>query len=775
MSIHTRNSKAKTAKSLNDNNNNNNKFHLKILGGDELNNITSSSASDSRIDKNGKHYNINPLIFTSSFEQYNDNIQVEYDLLNNIGTSLGSVIKPDNTWDYKTFAHSNYILNNTQLAIVYLFLKYGNESPPIFEPINTPNKYYDNPIMYGYNLVTHDYHTVYRNYYSLVTDQAKLMDLTIDVYNIVDQGRNLYVQNCYRSVIYNAIAENTIIPITSRIPKNERIVLPFTDVDYILTRIRNGFFKQKKQNVDSSLIEAHAPILAQTVLNANPMVYFKQKSATTYSSPEIKEIYGIAIIPKDLQLKFDRPGKYFDEIKVLLTLNPDDGFYTYNLNGMMIPILCTHEYMLYEGKSLSLIALECYKNGKCKYCGQELIAYHIQYKDTLPPKVYDLIYKYMGTINENIEETSLLNALFQLLYDAIEKNVANVNVKNYDTAIVAFTALYLYVIYVKTKDDINYNNKIGRFIDSANNYWSEIGWTNKDIDNAINNENVCFNLSNIADIIKDKIYTNEIKFIDLLPIAVLFNTVIALKDYYTINPTTPSQKLWKSGESGMNRFHSLLRLAYLSLWNIIIFNKSLSSLKSKHIPSSSSRYNIKPTIVEYGEHFFKSTCLYYCPVNKLHEWTLKNICIHCGLNKDKSNVMHIYEKYQHIINNSFLQIPKVLPQERFKLDKIYHIKDILIHDSNELFEKYIIIDNMVLRHAILKSMDNATLIEEYIKLISVITTIDINELKAVEDKKTLIQKAICFIIDKGIKSKENMIPEIKNIAFKITNIDLLLM
>lgn len=732
----------------------------------------SEHPNDSSINSsNGVAHGVVSLLFSSDNRLVNTS---EHVVTADISQSITNVIKPDETWDYKTFAHDGYKFNDTQLAIIYNVLKHGSTSPPILKPISNPKKFYENPLIYSYNTITNDFHTLYRTYYTTNSDKPELTDSLLDTYNYIDQGRNLYIQNCYRATIYNAIAENTIIPIASRSSKDERVVLPFTDVDYILTRIRNCYFKQRNQNVDRTITELQSLILSQAVLKSNPIIYVKRHSPTSYKSPGIKEVYGLAVIPKELQLKFDRPGKFFNEFKQLLTLNPDDGFYTYNLNGMMIPILCTHEYMLYEGKSLSLISLECYKNGKCKYCGQELLAYHIQFRETLPPKVYDLIYKYMNTINENIEETALLNVLFQLLHDAIDKNVTGNNVKNYDTAIIAFTALYLYIIYMKTKNDISYNSKINNFIDSANNYWTEVGWTDKDIEEAIDDENICSNLSNITEIIKEKIYTNEFKFIDLLPVAILFNTIIALKDYYSIAANTPSQKLWKSKE-GMKRFNLLLRSAYLSLWGNVIFKNSLSKLQNKHILISSSRFDIKPTVVKYGQRFFDSTCLYYCPVNHIHEWSLKKECLHCGLKFNKSNVSEVYNKYQYIINNSFLQHPKTLPSERFHLDKLHHVKDILAYDANSLFEKYINIDNAILRNVILKSMDHLDRVNEYIKFISVVTTIDISELNAIDDKKTLILKALSFIIDKGIKSKENVIAEIKNITFKISNIELLLM
>lgn len=705
---------------------------------------------------------------------FQDNAIAERDTTNNISQSISNIVRPDETWNYETFAHEGYRFNDTQLSIVYNVLKYGNTSPLILKPLSNPKKFYENPLIYGFNSLTNDYHTLYKTYYTIDTDKPELIDSLLHTYNIVDQGRNLYIQNCYRSYIYNTIAENTIIPITARFRKHDHIAVNFTDVHYILTRIRNGYFKQKNQNVDPFIVNAQALILAQAVLNANPTTYVKGRSPTSYKSPRIKELYELTLIPKDLQAKFNKPAKYFEEIKPLLTLN-SDGFYTYNLNGVMIPVLCTHEYMIYEGKSLSLVSLECYKDGKCKYCGQDLLAYHIQYKEAFPPKVYDLIYKYMNTINENIEETSLLNALFLLLHDAIDNNVTGSNVKNYDTAVVAFSALYLYSIYMKTKNDISYNNKINRFIDSAKNYWSEIGWTDQDIDEALKNENINSNLANITDIIKEKIYTTEFKFIDQLPIAVLFNTIVALKDYYSITATTPSQKLWNSGEAGMSRFYSILRCAYLSLWGNVLFKNILSKLQNKHIPIISSRFNIVTTVVKNGQRFFNSTCLYYCPVNHIHEWSLKKECLHCGLKANKSNVSIVYDKYQHAINNSFLQQPKILPPERFLLDKIHHVKDILAYDANGLFEKYINIDNTILRNAILKSMDQLDRVKEYIKFISVVTTIDISELNAIDDKKTLILKALSFIIDKGIKSKENVIAEIKNITFKMSNIELLLM
>ena len=365
------------------------------------------------------------------------------------------------TWSIKQTFSKNNSLNNTQLGIVYNVLKHGQEDLYILCNFNEENSVdikNNSTTFYGVNMNNLELVTLFTYSSKIIRNYGTFKDFMMSVFNYVNEGKILLIQNQYKSIIYTEIESNkTTTRTTNKI----------TDVDYILTKIKNGIVYSKPKSLEDirrfKKLNSYALMMAYKIKHGNYSKYKCNKSITAYNSPKIKIKYDITLIPKDLQNKFNKPGRYFDEIKNVLKLDKDTGFYSYYLESSKIPILCTHEYMIYDGKPLAEVSISCYKKGKCKYCGQELNAYHEQLKESLPPKIYDLIYKYMETINENIEESSLMFTLFSLIYDSIKINVDKADVKNYDASIIAFTGLYLYAVYVKTKDSIKYNMKINKF------------------------------------------------------------------------------------------------------------------------------------------------------------------------------------------------------------------------------------------------------------------------------------------------------------------------
>lgn len=685
----------------------------------------------------------------------------------NVTTKQEELISENNTWNVKQTFSKNNTLNNTQLGIIYDVMKNGNENINIFEPNeDTPTIMSDNTY-YGINRFNLEFETLFTTKYKLI-ENVKFKDFMMAVFDYVNEGKILLIQNQYKAKIFMTLEENKT---THNHEENT-----LSDVGYILTKIKNGIqYAKPKTYKDiqkyANLID-YACMIAYKIKHGKYTKYTCKSSTTKYTSPLIKNKFNVVLIPKDLQNKFNKPGKYFDEIKNILKLNTDNGFYSYQLENINIPILCTHEYMVYEGKPLSEVSIKCYKKGKCKYCGQELSAYHEQIKENLPPKIYDLIYKYIATISENIEESSLMYTLFSLIYDSIKENVDRSDVKNYDASVVSFAALYLYVVYIKTKSSINYNNnKINKFLDSAKKYWAEVGWTNEIIENAAKNTTMFSNMSNITGLIREKIYTNKITFLDLLPVSILFGENVELEDYDKLEAKTKMQQLWKSGENKVKQFNDLFNKALLSLWKFNYIKNSVENIGKEKINTSFEIFNVKSSTIKNGEKFFFATCDTYCPVNEFHEWSDKSQCKKCGLKKDKSNKKEIYDKYQAEINNSYLQKPHVLADRRFKIDKLFNKKQIEAYQADDLFKKYLIIDNHILKQSLDKAINDKLYLDEILKFISTVTTIEMNEL---DDNPDFIKKSIGFIIDKEIKSESEVLNELKNIYFKIKNIDWLL-
>lgn len=673
----------------------------------------------------------------------------------------------DLVWSIKQTFSKRFKLNNTQLGIIYNVMKNGNfglnyyKFSPGVEQYNTDSS---TEMEYAINKYSGEVGTLYHRYYHQI-ENIQYFDFMNELFDYMNEGKILLVQNQHKAEIFTNIEENkTTASETSLSPS-------MTDVAFVLSKIKNGIiYNQPKSDREllrlNELTRTYPQMIAYKSKHVKCTKYTRKSAATKYVSPLIKLVNKITLIPKDLQQKFYKPGKYFDEVKNVLKLNPETGFYSYKLDDLLIPILCTHEYMTYDGKSPSEISIECYKKGKCKYCGQELMAYHEQYKENLPPKIYDLIYRYIGTISENIEESALMYSLFTLIYDAIQENINKADVKNYDATVVAFSALYLYAIYTNTKETINYNNhRINRFLDSAKKYWSEVGWTNDTIEEAINDSPILSNMKNVEEIIKEKIYKNEIKFSDLLPVSTLFDKNIEPKDYDKLEPKSETQKLWKTGK--MENFNKLFDKAQLILWKFVLIKNFIDKMSKEKIKVNFEIPNIKQSTVKNGEKFFFASCGTYCPASEFHVFS-SGACKFCGIKKDLSNKKDIYNKFQNVINNSYLQEPYILSNERFKIDKLYHKKDIEAYKADDLFEKYLVIDNHVLKQSLNKSIEKGEHLDETLNFISGLTTIEINDLDKTPE---FIKKSICFIIDKKIKSVDDVLNELKNIYFKIKSVD----
>ena len=668
-------------------------------------------------------------------------------------------ITNNSSWDPKQVFSKKLVLNDTQLGIVYNAKKNGNEDIICVQINHENDSKFTDMIYYGYNVYNNELITFYSRRYKKV-DNVAFIDFMSKVFDYVNEGKILLINNQYKAQILAALEDKKTI---SNSPNT------FSDVDYILTKIKNPITYTMTKNIKNveksmSLVE-FAPMMAYKIKHAKCSTYKREKSQTSYNSPRIKEKYKITLIPKDLQHKFNKPSKYFEEIKTVIELNEENGFYSYHLDNLSIPILCKHEYMIYAGKPMREISLECYMNGKCKYCGQEINAYHEQIKELLPPKIYDLIYKYMATINENIDESSLMNVLFSLVYDSIKTNIDSTNVDNYDASIVAFTALYLYVVYMRTKDSINYNIKIAKYIDSAKKYWAEIGWTNEVIEKSIKDSSTFSNMTNIDQIIREKIYTNDISFLDVLPVSIMFNKSVHPKDYNNLEANTQIQKMWKSGIDKMIDYNKLFYKSVLSKWKFTCVDNVINKIKS--INTTFKLADIKLPPMKNGEKFFYMTCENYCPVSNFHAWE-KNTCKYCGMKKDLSNKKDVYNKFEFNINNSYLQKPSTIDDEKMKIDKLYSKAQIEKYKAEDLFTKYLVINNYVLKQSLEKSINDCIYIDDIMKFISTLTTIEINELTKTSE---FIKKSLCFIIDNHIKDINEVMNELKNIYFKIKNID----
>ena len=477
-------------------------------------------------------------------------------------------IKANSNENLRTSNRKKYLsFNNAQLGILFNIFKNGLNYVYRFVPTLEKGNAFDfinKEYIYGLNMANLELEMMYTRHYDI--DKNAYLDPLYNLYEKMNANRTLLLTNKYRSVIHAEFFDNVSV-------SNESIKL----FKQVLNRIANGVFRcdavdpyDAKRIMD---LGVYSDMLTYINSKHNCTKYLTHKSFVKYVNYIIKNKYKIVQIPKELQQKFNQIGKYFNEIKTILKFNDKNGFYSYTADEIDIPVICKHEYMTFEGIPPAEISIDCYRQGKCKYCGQELNAYHEQIKESLPPRIYDLIYKYIATINENIEVDSLMYVLFNLLFDAIQANVKTSTVKNYDASVVAFAALFLYKIYTITKGKINYNNKVGKFLDSIKEYGSAVGWSQEKMNAILNDSRMFTNIENITNIIKEKIYTNDIKFLESLPLSIMFNQNVDPREKNKLIAKTKIQEFYLEGNDKMILFNDVLNKAIQSLWKFTNLNQ----------------------------------------------------------------------------------------------------------------------------------------------------------------------------------------------------------
>lgn len=654
-------------------------------------------------------------------------------------------------------------LTKSQLGVIFDVLKHAVQYVNIYTMSDGNGNAFEtvsSDYIFGLNATNNQLTYLYTKYYN--TDSKSLYSPNYIINLRTNSNRNILSTNIYRCQIHAKFFDNVSV--------SNDVASMFNDV---LTLIHNSKFDVViNQLPDVNSINSqteYSEFMAYITRRHDCQQYLCNKCLNqSYVNYSIIDKYKLVTVPKEIQRKFNKIGKYFDEVKGQLILNESNGFYCYPVDGVNVPILCKHEYMIISGVAPTEMAIECYKKGKCKYCGQELNAYHEQVNDALPPRVYDLIYKYISTINENLDGENLMYVLFNLLYDVIQKNLKTGVTKNYDASVVALTGLFLYKIYMITKDKFKYNNKLNKFLDLVREYGSAVGWSQERMNDVINSNELFDNLNNITDIIREKMYTNVINFADLLPLSIMFNQLIELNNNMNeqLNVKTKIQKLYTDGLDKMIQLNKLIDQAYNSIW------KRPTVIDSgKEVHRTCRTTNIEIVHTTNGERFFGLTCKIYCPVNMVHDFGKSSTCEYCGMKKDESNVKSIYKKYSNVINTNYLQQPNVLAEAKFNIDNLCKLDDVNKYSGNDLFDKYLIIDNHLIRQLIENNLNNKVQINEVKRLLSVLTMFNPND---ISDDILFIKKVLSMIIDLNIKSSNELLNELKYIFMKIDNIQLLL-
>lgn len=544
---------------------------------------------------------------------------------------------------------------------------------------------------------------------------------------------------------------------------------------HILSYLHNGVNDLKVGNtndirVSNAFTENYTDQLVTSMLSHNCTTFeLPNKDYDFPSGKDITEVNHIVSIPSDLQAKLWKVSKYFSEIKPLLVYNPDNGYYCYETDGVRIPVLCTHEYMALNGDPLDQISLKCYLDGKCKYCDQEISAYHNLYNDDLPPIIYSLILRFIETIIDDVDIDALNISLFDNVYAMITR-LRKANSSFTDGQITALTSIYLHKIYLTCKDEVNFNlQKIAKYNDSMAKYCSAIGWSGNIIKQVIDDTKYLPNTDIMLPLIKGFTYTTKLKYTETLPLSILFNKNINPSTDYKLDPKTMMQKLYVEGKIGL--LNEALQTARAKLWDMTKVADVVKKFESVDIKGTIT--SIRLTVAKNGQHFFDTVHKWYCPVRdcNLHDFANK-VCKYCGYKADGSNKQEIYNKYQIIINTQCTSKPAVDLASIFNDRREDPKKAIQKYDPKQVFTStYVGIKDSSLIELLTNGFNEKKYYLPLIKYFQIAMRCDITMEEMSED---FIKRCLCYIIDQKLDSQINVVNELKYIFFTIDDPRMLL-
>lgn len=595
------------------------------------------------------------------------------------------------------------------------------------------------------------------------------VDFCAMVFNLASEGRTLYIENVYAGDIRCTVEEQRTL---------EKGASEQFDINAAIQMIYNPPIGYTPKNVDDFArvheLISFAPVAAHIMSNNIFTEHIRAKGEFNYAknieSLTLINAYKTVTLPRALEIKFSKFTKFFEELKNMLKFDPTSGFYTYTQDGVTLPIICQHEYMILSGKPLADVSMLCYCDGNCKYCGAEMNAYHETTKNQLPTRAYELIFKFIKAVNAGVDETGLLFTLHNNAFDMVRRYVDSANPDNYTTAVCAFVGLYFFYVYSRVCGKIKFvTDRFNKFMDAAKRYWTDIGWNQDVIEGAFKSDMFTkLNDKFLIEMIQSYIQPTDITNVDCFPLSILFESLIhPIKDVPNLKATNKLQELFLA--SKIPDYNKALLSKINTLW---VPHESIEVIKKlKPITFTTSIPFINIEKGTQGEKFFKFCSSVWCPeTTSVHVWH-GVVCSKCGLKQDRSNEKDIYQKYEATIENGYLQKPIVLDAKRLNIVPVHDVKEVDKYKPEELFDKYLKVESYVIRQAIEKQLKEE---HNYAKLIDLMSTITHVDMSGLPRNVNTLKRCISFIIDQKIMSPKTMLTELKHCFFKIDSIDWLL-
>lgn len=598
-------------------------------------------------------------------------------------------------------------------------------------------------------------------YFKPMEDELFITNPAFNFLKIIEGRRNLYFQNEYRGIYrykFSSIYEDDIFKLNC--------------IDYLFTPTYGkldccyDFGTDIKHYVNLDLFNE---IRAYDYLKSVEQDYKIdecKKINFTCNVPDIQNKYKIITIPKDIMKLFYRITANHKEALKYLKLDEKTGYYCYEYDEKTkIPVICKHQIMLLDGVNTVDIANECYKNGCCKYCGQEMIAYNQTESIVLHPSAVSLIILFSECFKENISSDEIIYIVYDFIIKRLEKD--NINIYSNDQCI-GYTCLYLLKLINLCRPVLKMiDYKIRTLINKISNNLSILGKSEQDVKTLLESD-MFGDVENVVTLLKSESMKSKDIDISAGVIAedVLFNSMTNRE------AKTEIQKMYINNKYKLYELCILLEKEYNKLYNVSKYRQYDLNDVATHFFNT-----IQTKINNIGFIFFNLANKYYCPINIIHEFK-KDVCIHCKLNKDGSNIDKIYNNFSNIINSSSIEEPNTLTiKERDKKTHEIIIDNICksnISDFRDILLRY----NITYTEINILENSFKTFNKEYFTMASTIIDIDYDELISPLQKdikiNDYIKQIFKYIINRNLINEDVMVNILYSCYNNIENIELLL-
>lgn len=607
------------------------------------------------------------------------------------------------------------------------------------------------PLLTGY--VNNNITTINKNYF---LDKGITRNAMHELMKALYGYRNIYLYNSYRGH-YKKEFEDHYSDQNSKMN-----IIPYicsaVDTELPQKHLNNALLKF----LYARLFDVYNAIYENYTIE-NPI---KTKIINDKDFKQCVEKYTIYKLPKNVQTMFNQITKYYNEALQHLTLNETTGYYEYVDKNIHIPIVCKHVIMSLQGVNTFDIAVECYKNGVCKYCGSNIVNSLDIDTFTLPSVAMSLILKAAECFRTSASNDTLIFTISDFIVTRIQYNKISV----YDTnKCVIFTCIYLLKLFKSIDNKLKiFKSQKDVVIKKISQHLASSGVNQKMVEEMLNNDNMFGNIETLINALKSIEDNYNIKIVNFNnPESILFNSKNDRK------VTNNLQKLYTTDREKILSLH----IALFRLRNSLFNDNNLYYESSGNVECNIESSNKK--IITYGLKFFSSCYSYYCPVNYSHEY-VNNVCKHCGLQQDGKNIDDVYNKYfQNIINTSSSQpnsITDNIINDYNGIEKTYTTteKDIIAsinklqtNDVNNTLSKWLNkYYNNTISETIMKNMKIKNI--PFIKNISSIINISSETIIKEYENNDWFQLMLSAYAIKNVKEYENAIINYINMYFSPT-------